>query len=275
MNGKMGERIKSMIVRSRIWRSVFRHGAPLTGRNKALTMFTNFFLHIMPTKVQKHALRPTYTLGLGVISFILFWVLVVTGVFLMLYYVPTTSNFNGAYDSIKDIQFSVSYGRLMRNVHRWAAHLMVASVFFHMCRVFYTGAYKPPREFNWIIGVILLLLTLLLSFTGYLLPWDQLAFWAIQVGTNIPNSAPVFGPMIRYVLLGGHEVGQGALTRFYALHIFILPLLLMILLGVHLWRVRKDGGLSRPGELWRDVPPFDDAQGGPERVEGPEGYSHE
>ena len=260
MNGKMGERIKNAIVKSRVWRSVFRHGAPVTGRNRALTMFTNFFLHIMPTKVRAHALRPTYTFGLGVISFILFIILAGTGVFLMLYYVPTTSNFNGAYDSIKDLQYSVSYGRLMRNVHRWAAHFMVATVFFHMCRVFYTGAYKPPREFNWNVGVILLLITLLLSFTGYLLPWDQLAFWAIQVGTNIPNSAPVLGHTIRFLLIGGNEVGQGALTRFYALHIFVLPLALAVILGVHFWRVRKDGGLSKPGEVWHDVP---------------EGYRHE
>ncbi len=260
MNGKMGERIRNLIVGNRVWRSVFRHGAPLTGRNKALTMFTNFFLHIMPTKVQANALRPLYTLGLGVISFILFVLLTVTGIFLMVYYVPSTSHFNGAYDSIKDLQYSVSYGRLLRNVHRWAAHFMVAAVFFHMCRVFYTGAYKPPREFNWIIGVVCLLLTLLLSFTGYLLPWDQLAFWAIEVGANIANSAPVLGPTIRYVLIGGNEVGQGALVRFYALHVVILPFILAVFLGIHFWRVRKDGGLSRPGEVWRDVP---------------EGYRHE
>jgi quinol-cytochrome oxidoreductase complex cytochrome b subunit len=123
---------------------------------------------------------------------------------------------------------------------------MVAFAFLHMCRVFYTGSYKAPREFNWVIGVCLLLVTLFLSFTGYLLPWDQLAFWAITVGSNIAAYMPVIGENIRFLLLGGNEVGQMALLRFYVLHIAVLPLVAAIFLGVHFWRIRKDGGLSRP-----------------------------
>ena len=121
---------------------------------------------------------------------------------------------------------------------------MVLAVALHMARVFYTGAYKPPREFNWVVGVLLLMLTLFASFTGYLLPWDQLSFWAITVGTNIAGYAPVLGSTARTLLLGGQEVGQEALTRFYALHIMVLPLALTLLVSLHLWRVRKDGGLA-------------------------------
>jgi quinol-cytochrome oxidoreductase complex cytochrome b subunit len=126
---------------------------------------------------------------------------------------------------------------------------MVICVFLHMCRVFYTGSYKRPRQFNWVIGVVLFLLTLGLSFTGYLLPWDQLAFWAITVGTNIGSYAPLVGARIRELLLGGHTVGESALLRFYVLHVAVLPAVMTLLTMVHFWRVRKDGGLSRP--VWK------------------------
>jgi quinol-cytochrome oxidoreductase complex cytochrome b subunit len=147
---------------------------------------------------------------------------------------------------IQTIQTNVAFGQLMRNMHRWMAHSMVILVFLHMMRVFYTGAYKPPREFNWVVGVILLVLTFLLSFTGYLLPWDQLAFWAITVGTNIAGTAPILGDKTRFWLLGGFEVGPDALIRFYTLHVIGLPLLAAIFMAVHFWRIRRDGGLARP-----------------------------
>jgi quinol-cytochrome oxidoreductase complex cytochrome b subunit len=137
-------------------------------------------------------------------------------------------------------------------MHRWAAHGMVVCVFLHMCRVFYTGSYKKPRQFNWVVGVLLLLLTLGLSFTGYLLPWDQLAFWAITVGTNIGSYAPLVGGQVRELLLGGHSVGEAALLRFYVLHVAVLPAAMILLTIVHFWRVRKDGGLSRP--VWKLKP---------------------
>jgi len=140
-----------------------------------------------------------------------------------------------------EIQTSVAFGQFVRNIHRWAAHLMVIVVFVHMLRVFYAGAYRAPRQFNWMVGVGLLLLTLGLSFTGYLLPWDQLAFWAITVGTNVAGYVPVLGDRARQLLLGGPDVGANALLRFYVLHIYVLPALLVLLLGVHIWRVRKDG----------------------------------
>jgi quinol-cytochrome oxidoreductase complex cytochrome b subunit len=213
-------------------------------------MVSSFLLHIQPAKVHRHSLRASYSLGLGLISLYLFLILIVTGVLLMFYYVPSTER---AYNVMKDLQFAVSAGLVIRNMHRWAAHLMVIFVLLHMCRVFYTGAYKRPREFNWVLGIGLFLLTLGLSFTGYLLPWDQLAFWAITVGTNIAAYAPYIGPELKYVMLGGNAVGQEALIRFYALHVIVLPAIAGFMIAVHLWRVRKDGGLSRPDEAGTTV----------------------
>jgi quinol-cytochrome oxidoreductase complex cytochrome b subunit len=184
-------------------------------------------------------------MGLGLISFFLFVILTVTGVLLMFYYVPSTTQ---AYDRMLDLRSSVAFGVILRNMHRWAAHAMVAVVFLHMCRVFFTGSYKPPREFNWVIGVSLFLLTLLSSFTGYLLPWDQLAFWAITVGTSIAGYAPFVGKTLKFMLLGDATVGQEALLRFYVLHVVVLPLVLTIFVAVHFWRIRKDGGLAKPEE---------------------------
>ena len=235
----------------RLYRSVFRIGWPRTRQQRLAAMLSSLVLHVHPARVREHVLRFSSTLGLGLVAFTLFVVLTVTGLALMLYYVPHPE---AAYRSMKDIQFAVTFGRFLRNAHRWAAHGMVAVVFLHMCRVFFTGAYKRPREFNWGVGVTLLLLTLALSFTGYLLPWDQLAFWAITVGTSIVAYYPVIGEPVRYVLLGGHEIGQAALLRFYVLHCVILPLAMACLVAVHFWRVRKDGGLAAPPGPARRLP---------------------
>lgn len=236
-------RLRNAVVRNRVWRSIVRHGYPDSPLDQSLAVFSNFFLHVQPVKVHRHTLRASYTFGLGLVAFYLFIALVVTGTFLMFYYVPSIER---AYADMKDLEFVVSFGILLRNLHRWTAHGMVAVVFLHMCRVFYTGSYKPPREFNWVVGVLLLVVTFLLSFTGYLLPWDQLAFWAITVGTSIAGYTPLVGPQLRYFLLGGNQVGQNALLRFYVLHVMLLPLIATLLIGIHFWRIRKDGGLSRP-----------------------------
>jgi quinol-cytochrome oxidoreductase complex cytochrome b subunit len=226
-----------------IWQSIFRNPLPETDLERSSTSFTNFFLHIHPVKVHRNTLRPVYTLGLGLISLFLFLILIATGVLLMFYYVPSTTQ---AYDRMLDLRGTVAFGIFLRNMHRWSAHGMVAVVFLHMCRVFLTGAYKKPREFNWVLGVILLLVTLFMSFTGYLLPWDQLAFWAITVGTSIAGYAPLVGKEMQFVLLGDTSVGQEALLRFYVLHVAVLPAVLVLLIAIHFWRIRKDGGLSRP-----------------------------
>jgi quinol-cytochrome oxidoreductase complex cytochrome b subunit len=231
------------ITRSQIYRSIVRSGYPDTPRNQALVVLGNVYLHLHPVRLRRHALAIPYTFCLGGLSFFMFLLLTVTGVMLMFYYIPSTTE---AHQNMLDLQSSVTLGTMLRNMHRYAAHAMVIVVFLHMCRVFYTGSYKPPREFNWVIGVVLLFLTFLLSFTGYLLPWDQLAFWAITVGTQLAQYAPIVGPQIRFLLIGGYEVGQNGLLRFYTLHVIFLPLAAALMMAAHFWRIRKDGGISGP-----------------------------
>jgi quinol---cytochrome c reductase cytochrome b subunit, bacillus type len=231
------------VKESSLWRSLFRQPYPTTSRTRALAVMNNVFLHLHPVRVKKHAVRYTYTFCLGGITFFLFLVLTVTGVYLMFFYVPAVSR---AYQDIQSIDNSVAFGSLVRNMHRWGAHLMVLTVFLHMIRVFYHGAYKPPREFNWLIGVILLFSTLWLSFTGYLLPWDQIAFWAITVGTQMATYAPLLSTQSSFILLGGIEVGQDTLIRFYVMHVIAFPIIAGLLMVVHFWRIRKDGGISGP-----------------------------
>jgi quinol-cytochrome oxidoreductase complex cytochrome b subunit len=235
--------IYDKVFHNYVWQSIFRSGYPNTPRNQMLVVATNVFLHLHPTRIHKTHVKITHTYCLGGLSFFLFLGLTVTGVLLMFYYVPSVER---AYSDIAALETNVRYGSLMRNMHRWMAHGMVLTVLLHMMRVFYTGAYKPPREFNWVVGVILLILTLLLSFTGYLLPWDQLALWAITVGTNMVGSAPVLGDSVVFVLRGGFEVGPNALIRFYTLHVIGLPLVAAIFMAVHFWRIRRDGGMARP-----------------------------
>ena len=235
--------LADFVRNSQVWKSIFRHPAPRDRRNRVVVMLTNVFLHLHPTRIHKTHVKITHTYCLGGLSFFLFLGLTVTGVLLMFYYVPSVER---AYTDIAALETNVRYGALMRNMHRWMAHGMVLTVLLHMMRVFYTGAYKPPREFNWVVGVILLILTLLLSFTGYLLPWDQLALWAITVGTNMVGSAPVLGDSVVFVMRGGFEVGPNALIRFYTLHVIFLPLVAAFLMAVHFWRIRKDGGISGP-----------------------------
>ncbi len=241
--------INKMITQNRVWQSIFRQGYPNTEENQAKAIINSWFLHLHPVKVKTHTLKISYTWGLGFITFFLFVVLVLTGVWLMFFYAPSVER---AYADIQNLETSVTFGMLARNLHRWAAHLMVLTVFLHLCRVFFTGGYKRPREFNWGIGVVLWVVTLLLSFTGYLLPWDQLAYWAVTVGTNMIGTTPFIGEQLRIVLLGAKETGPEALVRFYALHIFLLPFVMTILIGVHFWRIRKDGGLSSPAESTED-----------------------
>ena len=228
---------------NRILRSIIRHGFPSSNRNRALTVFTNFFLHIHPVKARREAIRFKRTFYLGGLSAATFFILVVTGLLLMFYYHPSVPQ---AYDDMKDLRFTVTMGVFLRNVHRWSAHAMVALVLLHMVRVFFAGAYRRPREFNWVIGVILLVITVLLSYTGYLLPWDQLALWGVTVGTNMADAVPIIGGDISYLLLGGNQVDENTLVRFYVLHCCVLPAAAVVLISVHIWRVRKDGGIYIP-----------------------------
>ncbi len=248
----MIDRLVTFIRDTQLWQSIFRHGYPETDRNQSLIMFSSVLLHLHPVKIKRSALRFRYTMCLGGLSAFMFLLLTFTGIFLMFYYVPDTRQ---AYNNIKDLTSNVFMGELMRDLHKWSAEAMVFLVWAHMFRVFMTGSYKTPREFNWGIGVILLTVTLLLSWTGYLLPWDQLALWAITVGTKMAEATPFvgnagpWGPQlgftisndIRFLLIGGTVVGQNALLRFYVLHCVALPVIITLGMVVHFWRIRKDG----------------------------------
>ncbi len=207
------------------------------------------------TRTHLYSLRPGFTLGLGVLSLALFLILLLTGVLLMVYYVPSVEQ---AYGSVKDISTVVTGGRYIRNIHRWGAHGMVAVVLFHLLRVLFTTGYTGSRRVNWVVGIVLFCTTIVFSFSGYLLPWDQLAFWAVTIASNIVASTreltdlagitALFDPggFVRRLLLGGDSVGQDALTRFYLLHVVLLPIATIVLIGVHVWRIRKSDGLAIP-----------------------------
>jgi quinol-cytochrome oxidoreductase complex cytochrome b subunit len=231
--------------RRRFW-SVF----PASTREATDAIVANLLLHWFPARVRVTSLAWTPSLWLGTVSWVLFVLLLLTGLPLMVFYVPSTRE---AYQSIKDIEHVVSFGWWLRAAHRMAAHVMVVVVTLHVARVFLTGSYRNDaareqhREWNWVIGVGLLGGTVLLSFTGYLLPWDQLAYWAVTVSMNIVGSAPLVGPALRELLIGGRDVGQAALMRFYLLHIVVLPIAVATLFGYHMWRIRKDGGLANGG----------------------------
>jgi quinol-cytochrome oxidoreductase complex cytochrome b subunit len=220
---------------------------PASDREAGDAIVSNFLLHWFPAKSFRASLAWNYSFWLGTASAALLLLLTVSGLPLLFLYIPSVER---AYASVKDIEFVVTFGSWIRAVHRISAHLMVAAVFLHLVRVFVTGAYKngvgrgQRREWNWVMGVAMLLLTLFLSFTGYLLPWDQLAYWAVTVGTNIASSVPLVGPTIRELLIGGREIEQPTLIRFYVLHVLFLPMLLGVLFAYHMWRVRKDGGLA-------------------------------
>ncbi len=212
-------------------------------RSNLQLVANNLVLHLHPVNVPARALRFTYTWGLGGISAVLGLLLGITGLLLIFRY---DARVDYAYISIQQIELQVAFGSLVRGVHHWSANLLVVSVFLHLLRVFFTGGYKAGRTMNWMVGVALLLLVLGANFTGYLLPWDQLAYWAITVSTSLLSYIPAAGIGLRSLLLGGYTVGQGALSNFYALHVVFIPLLLVGMSAYHFWKVRKNGGISQP-----------------------------
>ena len=232
-----------------VWKSILRVKHDETPRSRALGVLSNVFLHLHPSKINRDAVAYNYTWGMGGMTFYVYITLVFTGTLLMFYYHPSKVV---AFRDILYLENDVPFGKLLRNMHRWGAHLMVIMVQLHMFRVFLTGSYKKPREFNWVVGVLLLVLTLLLSFTGYLLPDDQLGFWAVTVGTNMARATPLlghegpFGPQlgmtpfndVRFGLLGGSIVDSNALLRAYIWHCVGIPIIASLLMIVHFWRVR-------------------------------------
>ncbi len=218
---------------------------PQDERGRLRYVMDNLVLHLHPTKVNARALKFSYTWGLGGLALLLLSVLVVTGVLLLFVYTPTPDK---AYNDILSLQTDVMLGQLIRNLHHWSGNALLIVAVLHLLRVFFTGAFGTPREFNWQLGLALLLLIVAANFTGYLLPWDQLAYWAVTVGTNLLGYIPLVGDKLVEFALGGPEVDAPTLTRFYALHIAIVPLGLFGIASFHIWRVRKDG-FSIPRDL--------------------------
>lgn len=204
----------------------------------------NIVLHLHPTKVNESSLRFTWTFGLGGMAALLIVIQILTGILLRFYYIPNPAE---AYDSILFLKEQVVFGQFIRNIHHWSGVFLLIIAFLHFLRVFFTGAYRNDRKVNWLIGLILLLLIVFFNFTGYLLPWDQLAYWAITVGTNIISYFPVFGDGLRTMIIGGKELNAGTLQTFFNFHTAVIPFLLLVLVIYHFWRVRKAGGVLVPG----------------------------
>jgi quinol-cytochrome oxidoreductase complex cytochrome b subunit len=231
----------------RIRDSIFsgpRQGPVHRGRYRRL--FNSLVLHFRPRSVHEGTLRFTLSWGLGGMAVVLIGMLLATGLMLKFVYQPVPDR---AYESIIHLQNNVLFGQLIRNVHHWSGNLLLIIVFLHFLRVFFTGAFHPPRQFNWIIGLVMFLVVLASNITGYLLPWDQLAFWAVTICTGMLAYIPGIGGWLQGVVRGGSVIGSSTLSNFFALHTAILPAGLLMLLPFHFWRVRKAGGLVIPRRM--------------------------
>ena len=211
--------------------------------DKQPRVFSNIILHLHPKSISSESLRFNRTFGLGGMAALLIVIQFITGILLRFYYEPFPQK---AYDSILILQNNVLFGQLIRNIHHWSGVFLVLITFLHLLRVFFTGAYQSPRHVNWIIGLILLAIVIFSNFTGYLLPWDQLAYWAITVSTSILQYIPFVGNNLREFIISGTEVNAETLIVFYNFHTAVLPILLLLLMAYHFWRVRKSGGVITP-----------------------------
>ncbi|MHC4816609.1 MAG: cytochrome b N-terminal domain-containing protein [Planctomycetota bacterium] len=243
----MTERDQSNERRSlpaRVWRSIFRGPVlPRTDQERKWVVFNTLVLHLRPIRVPASTLKFTHTFGLGGSCLVLFLLLAATGLLMMFHYVPSPER---AYDSVVGLEDDVAFGSLVRGVHHWSANLLVVFAGLHMLRVFLTGGFQGPRQFNWIVGLCLLFLILAANFTGYLLPWDQLSYWAITISTAMVTYLPGAGPGLKQVVRGGGEIGAPTLINFYALHTSLLPIVFLSFAAWHFWRVRKAKGVVRP-----------------------------
>ncbi|MCG8581312.1 MAG: cytochrome b N-terminal domain-containing protein [Bacteroidales bacterium] len=208
------------------------------GTSKAIT---KFLLHLHPPRINAQAIKYTRTFGLGGIAALLFVLLFITGMLLRFIYVPSEK---GAYDSIIYLQEQVLFGELLRNMHYWSGMLLVIVSFLHVIRVFYSQSIYFERRKNWIYGLVLMFLVIMSNFTGYLLPWDQLAYWAVTIMTNMLSYIPVIGETLASLVRGGTEVNEGTLLRFYHFHTGLLPLLMVFVMSIHFWLVRKAKGVT-------------------------------
>jgi quinol-cytochrome oxidoreductase complex cytochrome b subunit len=227
---------------------------PTTDRERRWVVFNTLVLHFRPTQLPARTLPWTHTFGLGGMSLVLVLLLFATGMLMMFVYEPSPA---GAYASVVEITDEVAFGRLVRNTHHWSANLLVVIVMLHLLRVYLTGGYHAPRQFNWVIGLGLLLLVLVGNFTGYLLPWDQLSYWAITISTGMLTYVPFIGEWLQRVARGGPEISSVTLIGFYTIHTTVVPATLLALMALHFWRVRKAKGVvipRREGETIEDKP---------------------
>lgn len=228
-------------------RALLRGEAPTEKPNpRYRAQVKSFLLHIRPKFYQEGSTWFTHTFRLGLLSTFFFVVETITGLILMVYYTPSPKV---AYYDMINILSNVNFGKFLRDMHRLGAELMVISVTLHMVRVYFTGSYKHPRQFTWLTGVVLLLLTLFLSFSGYLLPWDQLAYWAVTIGTSMAEAAPLVGYQTNLILRGSQDIAEGGLLRFYLLHIFLLPLVAIIFISIHYYKVSREHSISLPAVI--------------------------
>jgi len=208
--------------------------------------FSNLVLHLHPRVVPAESLRLSRTFGLGGAALVLFLLLAVTGTLLLVSYEPSPER---AYGTVTALIDEARFGALIRNAHHWSANGLVLVAFLHLLRVFYRGGHLPPRRGNWWVGAALLLLTVASAFTGYLLPWDQLAYWAVTISTGMLQYVPLAGDLLLRAARGGAEIGPATLARFFVLHVAVLPIATLLLLAFHFWLVRKNGGVVLPAEV--------------------------
>jgi len=231
---------------ARFWSSIFRRSPiPRTDHDRKWIVAHTLVLHMRPIRVPARTIRYTHTFGLGGMSLVLVLLLMATGVLMMFAYEPSPER---AYDSVVGMQEEVLFGRLVRGVHYWSANLLVLIALAHLLRVYLTGAFHGARQFNWLIGLSLLLCVLVSAFTGYLLPWDQTSFWAITICTEMVAYVPVIGAALQRVIRAGPEIGPATMISFYTVHTTIIPALLIVLMAWHFWRVRKAGGVVVPSD---------------------------
>ena len=228
----------------RVWRSIFPDPLiPHSDRERKRFLLKNLALHFRPLTVPEKTLKFSLTWGLGGMAAVLILLQFGSGLLLKFAYEPNPIS---AYASIQSLQNDVMFGQLVRNLHHWCANLLVLIVFLHMLRVYFTGAFLPPRQYNWIIGLSLFGLVLFANLTGYLLPYDQLAFWAVTVSTGMLEYIPAIGIRLQEIIRGGPEIGPASLRIFYALHTAAVPVVLVFFMAFHFWRIRKAGGLVIP-----------------------------
>lgn len=225
-------------------------GWPGTDRERALATRGTFLLHLRPIKLSRRTVRWTHTFGLGGSSLVLWVALAFTGVLMLLVYQPVPAV---AYDSVRTLDGDVRFGPLVRGIHYWSANLLVAVVLLHVARVVLTGGYHRPRRLNWVVGTGLLCVVLASAFTGYLLPWDQRAFWAVTISTGMLAYVPLLGEVLQRIVRGGTEIGSATLLAFYTYHTTVLPVLAIGLMAFHFWRVRKAGGVVEPRDDAKDA----------------------